>query len=104
MDAGIFMREVEDFHYRLMNAMAERIDQVQDYCTRHPDIPASAIFDYAFVAADHERRRQSFDKALRCKKSANRDFERDNLNAGIHLRQLLAEYPHVVETVRVTDF
>ena len=104
MDPGTFIREVEDFHHRLMNAMAERIDQVQDYCIRHPDIPAAAIFDYAFVVADHERRRQSFDKALRCKKSANPDFERDNLNAGIHLRQLLAEYPHVVEIVRAVDF
>ena len=104
MDAGIFIREVEDFHYRLMNAMAERIDQVQDYCTRHPDIPASAIFDYAFVTAEHERRRQSLGQALRHKQRANPDFERDNLNAGIHLCQLLAEYPHAVETVRVTDF
>ena len=84
--------------------MAERIAQVQDCCTRHPDIPASVIFDYAFVAAEHERRRQSLDKALRHKQRANPDFERDNLNAGIHLRQLLAEYPHAVETVRAVDF
>lgn len=104
MDAGAFLREVKDFHCRLMNAMAERIGQVQDYCTRHPDIPASAIFDYAFVAADHERRRQSLGQALRHKQRANPDFERDNLNAGIHLCQLLVEYPHVVEIVRAVDF
>lgn len=91
-----FMNEVDDFHRRLMQAMAQRISQLQSH-----GVPDDEIRQ---MMKEHEQREQSLEKAMQDKISFNPNFEQDNLENGINLRQLLAENPCEIGIIRVSHF
>ncbi|MBH5329883.1 hypothetical protein H9Q10_09420 [Eikenella sp. S3360] len=110
-----FMREAYDFHHRLMNAMAERIRQiqtgfpdfypvVQDMVDKDGTPVGETTYDLAGLLAEHRKREREWEQALQNKNAGNPNFEQDNLRAGIHLRQLLADHLRTVDIIRITGF
>lgn len=105
-----FMDEVHDFHQRLMNAMSERIAQLEMLC--HNQQPIYPRIDYGAnsleenwqrLLAEHEQRQQSLAEALTKANVSpfNSNWEQNNLAIGINLRQILLDNPYSIEIIRV---
>ncbi|UOP04736.1 DUF5984 family protein [Conchiformibius kuhniae] len=96
-----FIREVEDFHQRLMTVMAERIYEVQ---TRYPDAYRQMKVDNQTIWDRHQYYQSSLNRAMRHQRLFPTDFEQKNLAAGIDLRKMLAENDYPIEIIRVNHF
>lgn len=95
-NADDFINEIYSFHNRLIAAMNKIIKRLQN-SNITPEKERQLL-------SEQEIRCKSLEKSLWYKHIPNENFEQDNLDNGINIRQILSENPYSIDIIPVTYF